>query len=189
MNRIVKVTARVGENLAGRCRAAYIDGVLEGGPASFEAWVVEAMTAALTPAEKKRGAGMSRLPRTGSPRGDGRLSFQARQLTRPTQVDSTPQVECRYFQHCQQWDAALVLLMSVRERIGGPPRRRPRTSSIPAGELTPTRGGDWVMTKGHRPSRVRRLGLDGKQKAQIAVAVVTTLPQLIWAIAFLLSAR
>ena len=26
------------------------------------------------------------------------------------------------------------------------------------------------MTKGHRPSRVRRLGLDGKQKAQIAVA-------------------
>ena len=43
------------------------------------------------------------------------------------------------------------------------------------------------MTKGHRPSRGRRLGLDGKQKAQIAVAVVTTLPQLIWAIAFLLS--
>ena len=33
------------------------------------------------------------------------------------------------------------------------------------------------MTKGHRPSRVRRLGLDGKQKAQIAVAVITTLPQ------------
>jgi len=31
------------------------------------------------------------------------------------------------------------------------------------------------MTKGHRPSRVRRLGLDGKQKAQIAVAVVTGL--------------
>ena len=81
-----------------------------------------------------------------------------------------------------------MLLMGVREKIGGPPRRRPRTSSIPAGELTPTRGGDWVMTKGHRPSRVRRLGLDGKQKAQIAVAVVTTLPQLIWAIAFLLSA-
>ena len=89
---------------------------------------------------------------------------------------------------CQQWNAASVLLMGVRERIVGPPRRRPRTSSIPAGELTPTRGGDWVMTKGHRPSRVRRLGLDGKQKAQIAVAVVTTLPQLIWAIAFLLSA-
>ena len=43
------------------------------------------------------------------------------------------------------------------------------------------------MTKGHRPSRERRLGLDGKQKAQIAVAVVTTLPQLIWALAFLLS--
>ena len=55
MNRIVKVTARVGESLAGRCRAAYIDGVLEGGPVSFEAWIVEAMTAALTPAEKKRG--------------------------------------------------------------------------------------------------------------------------------------
>lgn len=33
-------------------RCVYIDGVLEGGPASFEAWVVEAMTAALTPAEK-----------------------------------------------------------------------------------------------------------------------------------------
>lgn len=81
-----------------------------------------------------------------------------------------------------------MLLMGVREKIGGPPRRRPRTSSIPAGELTPTRGGDWVMTKGHRPPRVRRPGLDGKQKAQIAVAVVTTLPQLIWAIAFLLSA-
>ena len=89
---------------------------------------------------------------------------------------------------CQQWNAASVLLMVVRERIGGPPRRRPRTSSIPAGELTPTRGGDWVMTKGRRSSRVRRPGLDGKQKAQIAVAVVTTLPQLIWAIAFLLSA-
>ena len=44
------------------------------------------------------------------------------------------------------------------------------------------------MTKGHRPPRARRSGLDGKQKAQIAVAVVTTLPQLIWAIAFLLSA-
>ena len=55
MNRIVKVPARVGESLAGRCRAAYIEGVLEGGPASFEAWIVEAMTAALTPAEKKRG--------------------------------------------------------------------------------------------------------------------------------------
>ena len=81
-----------------------------------------------------------------------------------------------------------VPLMGVRARIEGPPRRQPRTSSIPAGELTPTKGGDWVMTKGHRPSRVRRLGLDGKQKAQIAVAVVTTLPQLIWAIAFLLSA-
>ena len=50
--RIVKVTARV---IAGRCRAAYIDGVLEGGPTSFEAWIVEAMTAALARAEKKRG--------------------------------------------------------------------------------------------------------------------------------------
>ena len=52
--------------------------------------------------------------------------------------------------------------------------------------------GQWLKTivrlnGDHRPSRVRRLGLDGKQKAQIAVAVVTTLPQLIWAIAFLLS--
>lgn len=53
--RIVKVTARVSADIAGRCRAAYIDGVLEGGPASFEAWIVEAMTAALTRAEKKRG--------------------------------------------------------------------------------------------------------------------------------------
>ena len=53
--RIVKVTARVSAGIAGRCRAAYIDGVLEGGPASFEAWIVEAMTAALTRAEKKRG--------------------------------------------------------------------------------------------------------------------------------------
>ena len=52
---IVKVTARVRADIAGRCRAAYIDGVLEGGPASFEAWIVEAMTAALTRAEKKRG--------------------------------------------------------------------------------------------------------------------------------------
>lgn len=53
--RIVKVTARVSADIAGRCRAAYIDGVLEGGPASFEAWIAEAMTAALTRAEKKRG--------------------------------------------------------------------------------------------------------------------------------------
>lgn len=52
---IVKVTARVSADIAGRCRAAYIDGVLEGGPASFEAWIVEAMTAALARAEKKRG--------------------------------------------------------------------------------------------------------------------------------------
>ena len=53
--RIVKVTARVSADIAGRCREAYIDGVLEGGPASFEAWIVEAMTAALARAEKKRG--------------------------------------------------------------------------------------------------------------------------------------
>ena len=53
--RIVKVTARVSADIAGRCRAAYIDGVLEGGPASFEAWIVEAMTAALARAEKKLG--------------------------------------------------------------------------------------------------------------------------------------
>lgn len=53
--RIVKVTARVSAGIAGRCRAAYIDGVLEGGPASFEAWIVEAMTVALARAEKKRG--------------------------------------------------------------------------------------------------------------------------------------
>lgn len=53
--RIVKVTARVSADIAGRCRAAYIDGVLEGGPASFEAWIVEAMTDALARAEKKRG--------------------------------------------------------------------------------------------------------------------------------------
>jgi len=53
--RIVKVTARVSDDIAGRCRAAYIDGVLEGGPASFEAWIVEAMTVALARAEKKRG--------------------------------------------------------------------------------------------------------------------------------------
>ena len=43
------------------------------------------------------------------------------------------------------------------------------------------------MAKDHRQPR-RRRGYDGKQKAQIAVAVITTLPQLIWAIAFLLSA-
>lgn len=53
--RIVKVTARVSADIAGRCRAAYIDGVLEGGPASFEAWIVEAMTVALARVEKKRG--------------------------------------------------------------------------------------------------------------------------------------
>ena len=42
------------------------------------------------------------------------------------------------------------------------------------------------MAKDRQPQR--RRGLDGKQKAQIAVAVITTLPQLIGAIAFLLSA-
>ena len=42
------------------------------------------------------------------------------------------------------------------------------------------------MAKDHRQPR-RRRGCDRKQKAQIAVAVITTLPQLIWAIAFLLS--
>lgn len=42
------------------------------------------------------------------------------------------------------------------------------------------------MTKDHR-SPQRRRGLGRKQKAQTAVAVITTLPQLIWAIAFLLS--
>lgn len=43
------------------------------------------------------------------------------------------------------------------------------------------------MAKDHRQPQ-RRRGCDRKQKAQIAVAVITTLPQLIWAIAFLLSA-
>lgn len=42
------------------------------------------------------------------------------------------------------------------------------------------------MAKDHRQPQ-RRRGCDGKQKAQIAVAVITTLPQLIWAIAFPLS--
>ena len=42
------------------------------------------------------------------------------------------------------------------------------------------------MAKDHRQPQ-RRRGCDGKQKAQIAVAVITTLPQLIWEIAFLLS--
>ena len=43
------------------------------------------------------------------------------------------------------------------------------------------------MAKDHRQPR-RRRGCDRKLKAQIAVAVITTLPQLIWAIAFLISA-
>ena len=42
------------------------------------------------------------------------------------------------------------------------------------------------QTRQAHPSQ-RRRGLDRKQKAQIAVAVITTLPQLIWAITFLLS--
>lgn len=66
--RVVKVTARVGENLAGRCRAAYIDGLLRGGPASFEAWIADAMGAALARAEKRRGrayepVGADRIPK------------------------------------------------------------------------------------------------------------------------------
>ena len=128
-----------------------------------------------------------------------------RQLTRHPQADLTPRLNASnvgiastasngMWRQCRWWGCVRVGVVSgaigvaERERIEGPPRRRPRTSSIPAGELTPTRGGDWVMTKGHRPPRLRRSGLDGKQKAQIAVAVVTTLPQLIWAIAFRLSA-
>ena len=67
--RIVKVTARVSADIAGRCRAAYIDGVLEGGPASFEAWIVEAMTAALARAEKKRGRRYAPLAADRIPKG------------------------------------------------------------------------------------------------------------------------
>lgn len=67
--RIVKVTARVSADIAGRCRAAYIDGVLEGGPASFEAWIVEAMTAALARAEKKRGRSYEPLAADRIPKG------------------------------------------------------------------------------------------------------------------------
>ena len=66
--RVVKVTARIGENLAGRCRAAYIDGLLRGGPVSFEAWITDAMAAALARAEKRRGrayepVGADRIPK------------------------------------------------------------------------------------------------------------------------------
>lgn len=66
--RIVKVTARVGEDLAGRCRAAYIDGLLRGGPVSFEAWIADAMREKLARAEKRRGrayepVGADRIPK------------------------------------------------------------------------------------------------------------------------------
>lgn len=67
--RIVKVTARVSADIAGRCRAAYIDGVLEGGPVSFEAWIVEAMTVALARAEKKRGCRYEPLAADRIPKG------------------------------------------------------------------------------------------------------------------------
>ena len=67
--RIVKVTARVSADIAGLCRAAYIDGVLEGGPASFEAWIVEAMTVALARAEKKRGCRYEPLAADRIPKG------------------------------------------------------------------------------------------------------------------------
>lgn len=67
--RIVKVTARVGEDLAGRCRAAYIDGVLKGGPASFEGWIADAMAAALARAEAGRGSAYAPLPSDRIPKG------------------------------------------------------------------------------------------------------------------------
>lgn len=67
--RVVKVTARVGENLAGRCRAAYIDGLLRGGPASFEAWIADAMGAALARAEEERGRAYEPLPSDRIPKG------------------------------------------------------------------------------------------------------------------------
>lgn len=66
--RIVKVTARLGSALAGRCRAAYIDGLLRGGPASFEAWIAEALEEKLAREEERRGrayepVGTGRVPR------------------------------------------------------------------------------------------------------------------------------
>ena len=67
--RIVKVTARVGEDLAGRCRAAYIDGLLRGGPASFEGWIADAMGAALARAEEERGGAYEPLPSDRIPKG------------------------------------------------------------------------------------------------------------------------
>ena len=66
--RVVKVTARIDEALAGRCRAAFLDGVLDGGPTSFEGWVADAMATALARAEKRRGrtyepVGTDRIPK------------------------------------------------------------------------------------------------------------------------------
>lgn len=65
---VVKVTARLGSALAGRCRAAYIDGLLRGGPASFEAWIAEALEEKLAREEERRGrayepVGTGRVPR------------------------------------------------------------------------------------------------------------------------------
>lgn len=67
--RIVKVTARIGENLAGRCRAAYIDGLLRGGPVSFEAWIADAMREKLARAEEERGSAYKPLPSDRIPKG------------------------------------------------------------------------------------------------------------------------
>lgn len=67
--RIVKVTARVGEDLAGRCRAAYIDGLLRGGPVSFEAWIADAMREKLARAEEERGGAYEPLPSDRIPKG------------------------------------------------------------------------------------------------------------------------
>lgn len=67
--RIVKVTARVGEDLAGRCRAAYIDGLLRGGPVSFEAWIADAMREKLARAEEDRGSAYEPLPSDRIPKG------------------------------------------------------------------------------------------------------------------------
>lgn len=66
--RVVKVTARIDEALAGRCRAAFLDAVLDGGPTSFEGWVADAMATALARAEKRRGrtyepVGADRIPK------------------------------------------------------------------------------------------------------------------------------
>ena len=63
------MTARIGENLAGRCRAAYIDGLLRGGPASFEGWIADAMGAALARAEEERGRAYEPLPSDRIPKG------------------------------------------------------------------------------------------------------------------------